>query len=142
MIIVGMTVAIIISMPVSISNVNTVATMIISSMVVAMMAMTIANVRGNGSEAASGREHGGAARTKLVFVVAFPSQRGSLVRFPPFSTVAILAQDTNLGRCGHASLLQNGGKASASMYLVIVYCKGSGAFDTVWPSAKTHQERR
>jgi hypothetical protein len=65
MIVVGMTAAIIISMPFSISNVNTVATMIILPMVVAMMAMTIANVRGNEGGAASGREHGGAARNEL-----------------------------------------------------------------------------
>jgi hypothetical protein len=54
-------------MPFSISNVSTVATMIILPMVVAMMAMTIANVRGNESGTASGREHGGAARNKTVF---------------------------------------------------------------------------
>jgi hypothetical protein len=53
MIIVGMTAAIIISMPFSISNVSTVAAMIILPMVVAIMAMTIANVRGNESGAAS-----------------------------------------------------------------------------------------
>jgi amino acid transporter len=48
---------IIISMPFSVSNVNADATMIILPMVVAMMAMTIANVRGNESGAASGRSH-------------------------------------------------------------------------------------
>jgi hypothetical protein len=72
----------------------------------------------------------------------FHSQRGFIIRFTVLSTVAILAQGTNLGCCGHASLLQNGWKASASMYFVIEYCKKSSTFDTAWPSAKPHQRRR
>ena len=69
MIIVGMTAAIIISMPLSISNVSTAATMIILPMVGGIRAMTIANVRGNGSGAASGREHG-ARQPRLRAVVS------------------------------------------------------------------------
>jgi hypothetical protein len=73
MIIVGMPATIIRSMPISISNASTVVIIIIFPMVVAMMAMTIANVRGNESGAASGREHGGAARNKLDLLEPFRS---------------------------------------------------------------------
>jgi hypothetical protein len=64
----GVAVGVIIRMPAIISSVNTTAIILDLAMIVMTMMTTIIGARGNGSGAAGGIEHGGAAGKKTRFV--------------------------------------------------------------------------